>query len=159
MPTLAPTFLVTNTGDELVTDGGVYLIVGNGLTVDTLSAVAMQAERAYFDQPAFTTLDTGTNTQLVATATPGGDRIVRCLSCTVSFSAAPDAGTQVSIQDGSTIIWQTEISVTGRFVVTYNFARKPLRSTRGTALSAVVSAAGAGVVQTVVFSGDYVRAP
>jgi hypothetical protein len=159
MPATLPTFLTTNTGVELVTDGGVNIVVAEGLTLDALSPVSVQAEIAYFAQPAFTVIDTGTNTELVATATPGGDRIVRCLNCTVSFSAAPALGTEVWIEDGDNIIWRTQISVTGRFVVTYNFSRRPLRSSRGAALSVVVDAAGADVVQTVVFSGDYVRAP
>ena len=128
-------------------------------TTTTLAAISPTAEIALFGQPQFTSIHTATHTALSATVTaPNADQCVRMFHLTLSYSAAP-AVSVLTVKDGATVIWQAEISVTGPFVYTFDFSQKPLRGSKGAALSANVGDAGVGIVQTLSWTGDYVKAP
>lgn len=127
-------------------------------TTNTLAPLSGAAEVLLFGQPLVTVIDTGTAGALAATLTPAGDQIARFFRVTLSYSAAPAAST-LTIKDGNTVIWQAEISATGPFVYDFDFSAKPLRSSRGTALSANVGSAGGSVVQTISCVGDKIKAP
>ena len=124
----------------------------------TLAPFAIAAERSWFGQPAFTVEDTGTNTLLAAVATPRDNQNARLFSLRVTFSAAPVTGTIV-IRDGLTRVWRSEFSATGPFDYEFDFSKKPIRGSMGNDLSVTVDPAGASVVQTVSWSGDFVRSP
>jgi len=127
-------------------------------TTSTLSGISGAAEVLLFGQPATTTIMTATATALDATLTPAADQIARIFYVTLSYSAAP-AVSVFTIEDGTTVIWQAEISATGPFVYNFDFSQKPLRSSRGAVLHAKVGSAGGSVVQTISFSGDKIKAP
>ncbi len=128
-------------------------------TTNTLSPISVTAERSWFGQPMFTIKDTGTGTTLTATATPRADQLVRLFKVTVSFSASP-GGIPIQIFDGdTTILWQGYTSNTGMWFETFDFSKKPLRSSRGNELSVVVPSGGVAVVSTISWDGDFVRAP
>jgi hypothetical protein len=65
----------------------------------------------------------------------------------------------LTVKDDTTVIWQAEISATGPFVYVFDFSLKPLRGSKGAALSANVGSAGGSVVQTLSWTGDYMLAP
>ena len=121
--------------------------------------ISGQAEVLYFGQPAFVVSDTGTNAALLATATPGSGQLVRVFRADVTFSAAPAAGTLITVYDDTTEIWEVVLAAAGRLRYTLDFQRKPIRGSRGNAVSVGVTAAGTDVVQTVAFTGDKVMAP
>jgi hypothetical protein len=128
-------------------------------TTNTLAAISPAAEIALFGQPSFTCIHTETATALAATVTaPNADQQVRMFHLTLSYSAAP-AVSVLTVKDGATVIWQCDISATGRFVYTFDFSAKPLRGSKGAALSANVGSAGGSVVQTISWTGDYIKAP
>ena len=128
-------------------------------TTSTLAAVSPTAEVALYGQPQFTSLHTATATALSATVTPpNADQQCRMFHLTLSYSAAP-AVSVLTVKDGTTVLWQAEISATGPFVYVFDFSLKPLRGSRGAALSANVGSAGGAVVQTLVWTGDYLKAP
>jgi hypothetical protein len=126
-------------------------------TTNTLSAIRLQAEVALYGQPTFTSIHTATASALSATVTaPNANQQVRMFHLTLSYSAAP-AVSVLTVKDDTTVIWQAEISATGPFVYTFDFSAKPLRSSTGKALSANVGSAGGAVVQTLSWTGDYVK--
>ena len=127
-------------------------------TTNTLAAISVQAEVALYGQPAFTVIHTATATALDATATPAAGQSARMFHLTLSYSAAP-AVSVLTVEDGATVIWQAEISATGPFVYTFDFSAKPLRGTKGAVLHAKVGSAGGAVVQTISWTGDFVKAP
>jgi hypothetical protein len=123
-------------------------------STQTLSPVSLVAERALFGQPGFTVIHSATATILGATYTPvAANSMARMFHLTLSYSAAPAAST-LTVKDGSTIIWQAEISATGPFVYVFDFSAKPLRGSNAAALSANVGSAGGAVVQTISWTGD-----
>lgn len=126
-------------------------------TTYALAPMGGAAELLYFGQPFFTVSDTGTDAALLATASPGGARCVRVMRVDLTFSKAPTAGAIITILDGATVIYKILASATGRFQYTVNFSKKPLHGTSGNDVSVTCEAAGAGCVQTISFSGDYVR--
>ena len=128
-------------------------------TTTTLQAVSIPAEHAFFGQPSVTVIHTATHTALSATLTPATGQyamVARMFFCTLSFSAAPATVLTFTVKDGSTVIFQAELSVTGRFVYHFDFSDKPLRGSAGAVLSANVGDAGVGIVQTISFAGDTV---
>ena len=127
-------------------------------TTNTLAPISGSAEILMFGQPLTTTIMTGTATALDATLTPAADQIARMFHLTLSYSAAP-AVSVLTVEDGSTVIWQCEISASAPFVHVFDFSSKPLRSSRGAVLHAKVGSAGGSVVQTISFIGDLMRAP
>ncbi len=124
-------------------------------TTTTLQSVSIPAEKLLFPQATTITQMTATNGALDATLTPGANRIARIHYCELSFSAAPSGVLVFTIEDGSTVIWQREISVSAPFVHIFDFMRMPLRGTTGAVLHAKVGASGAAV-QTICFIGDVV---
>ena len=127
-------------------------------TTNTLAGISGAAEILLFGQPAFTVIHTATATALDATATPAADQQARMFHLTLSYSAAP-AVSVLTVEDGSTVIWQAEISATGPFVYTFDFSAKPLRGTKGAVLHAKVGSAGVSVVQTISWTGDFIKDP
>jgi hypothetical protein len=127
-------------------------------TTNALSPISVVGERAFFGQPRFTCIDTGTGTLLEATATPNADQQVRLFKLDVSFSANP-LSVPIQIWDGTTLIWEARTSATGPWDYQFDFSKKPLRGSRGAALSVTVPSGGVAVVSTVSWDGDYVRAP
>lgn len=129
-------------------------------TTNTLAAIQPAAEVALFGQPAFTCIHTATHTALAASVSPpNATQCVRMFRCDLSFSAAPSAAGTLTVKDGSTVIWQAEISTTGPFVYSFDFSAKPLRASKNAALSANLGDPGVGIVGTISWSGDYVAAP
>ena len=127
-------------------------------TTTTLQAVSVPAETALFGQPTKVFIDTGTHTALVASLTPGTGQfaqVARLFYATLSYSAAP-AVSVLTVKDGTTVIYQAEISATGRFVYHFDFSAKPLRASAGAVLSVNVGDAGVGIVQTISCVGDLV---
>ena len=127
-------------------------------TTNTLAGISGAAEILLFGQPAFTVIHTATATALDATATPAATQSARMFHLTLSYSAAP-AVSVLTVEDGSTVIWQAEISATGPFVYTFDFSAKPLRGTKGAVLHAKVGSAGVSVVKTISWTGDFIKAP
>lgn len=125
-------------------------------TTTTLQAISVVAERALFGQPGFTVLDTATAGALAASYTPADSfKCARMFHLTLSYSAAP-AASVLTVKDGTTVIWQAEISASAPFVHAFDFSAKPLRASAGAALSANVGSAGGAVAQTLVWTGDWV---
>lgn len=122
---------------------------------NVLAPVSLVAERAFFGQPDFTVVQTATNSALAATYTPADANHGQCrmFYLTLSFSAAPTAPLTLTVKDGTTVIWQVEISVSAPFVQNFDFSARPLRASVGAALSANIGASGAAV-QTISWSGD-----
>lgn len=127
-------------------------------TTNTLAGISGAAEVLLFGQPAFTVIHTATATALDATATPAAGQQARLFNLTLSYSAAP-AVSVLTVEDGSTVIWQAEISATGRFVYFFDFSAKPLRGTKDAVLHVKVGSAGGAVVQTISWVGDFIKAP
>jgi len=128
-------------------------------TTTNLQAVAPDAYDRLGPNPTKVFMDTGTASALSATLTPGTGQfaqIARLLRATLSYSAAP-AVSVLTVKDGSTVIWQAEISATGPFVYDFDFARAPLRASAGAVLSVNVGSAGGSVVQTISCIGDIIR--
>ena len=127
-------------------------------TTNTLAGITGAAEVLLFGQPSVTVIHTGSATALDATLTPAADQIARFRHLTVSYSAAP-AVSVLTVEDGSTVIWQAELSATGPFVYVFDFSGSPLRGSRGAVLHAKVGSAGGAVVQTISVIGDRLKAP
>lgn len=70
-----------------------------------------------------------------------------------SYSGAPAAGTLVTIQDGSNVIWQEFASVAGPRTVHFD---RPLRGTPGNAMT-ITAAGSAGVQASVSAPGVFVE--
>lgn len=118
-----------------------------------LAPVSVVAERALYGQPDYTVIHTATATALSATYTPAGQNVARMFSLCLSYSAAPAVGT-LTVKDGTTVIWQCEISASTPLVNFFDFSKKPLRASPGAVLSANVGSAGGAVVQTISWVGD-----
>lgn len=71
---------------------------------------------------------------------------------TISFSAAPAAGT-ATVKDGTTVIYQVEFGAHLTGPIDLNFETRPLRASVGAALTVTATSAGGSVVQTVSASG------
>lgn len=127
-------------------------------TTNTLAGISGAAEILLFGQPGYTVIHTATATALDATATPAATQQARLFHITLSYSAAP-AVSVLTVEDGATVIWQAEISATGRFVYTFDFSQKPLRGSKGNVLHVKVGSAGGAVVQTISWTGDFIKAP
>ena len=125
-------------------------------TTNTLSSISVNAERALFGQPDFTVIHTATATALAAQFVPTGQDIARMFSLCLSYSAAPAVST-LTVKDGTTVIWQTEISASAPFANFFDFSKKPLRGSAGASLTAVVGSAGGAVVQTLSWVGDVIH--
>ena len=124
-------------------------------TTNTLQPVSVPAEKALFGDPKYTVIDTGTNAALAATFTPSGNNAVaRMFSVGYSLSAAPATALTLTVKDGTTVIWQHEISVSAPFFGFFTFDKRPLRASVGAALSANIGAPGVGIVGTVCWEGD-----
>ena len=124
------------------------------VTVSTLSPVSVVAERAMFGQPDFTVLQTATATALNATYTPARTNdIARLFKLSITYSAAPAVGV-FQVTDGTTVIWQGDISASPPFGAQVDFSAKPLRASPGAALGVTVGSAGGAVVQTICWTGD-----
>ena len=127
-------------------------------TTNTLAAISGAAEILLFGQPHFSCLHTATATALDAVVTPAASQQVRLFHLTLSYSAAP-AVSVLTVEDDTTVIWQAEISASAPFVNTFDFSAKPVRGSKGAALHAKVGSAGGAVVQTIAWTGDYIKAP
>lgn len=127
-------------------------------TTLTLAPISGAAEILLFGQPTRTFFDTGTASALDATLTPAADQIARLFYLTVSFSAAPAAAV-ITVEDGTTVIWQANIGPTGPSLGHFDFSAKPLRGSRGAVLHIKVGSAGGSIVQTICGVGDLMRAP
>ena len=128
-------------------------------TTTTLQALSIAAEDRLAANPTKVFRDTATATALDATLTPNTGQfaqVARLLRLTLSYSAAP-AVSVLTVEDGSTVIWQVEISATGPFVYDFDFSNCPLRATAGAVLHAKVGSAGGAVVQTLSCIGDLQR--
>lgn len=128
------------------------------VTVRSLAATSPPAEKAAFGVPTWTMYDTATNTALSAIKAALAQQQHYLTHVTLSFSAAPATALVLTIKDGTTIIWQTEISTDVR-TFTENFETRPLHASTNAALNIEVGAAGSGVVQTISASGFSVMAP
>lgn len=128
-------------------------------TTTTLAPISAQAEILLYGQPAFTCIHSATAAALdAAVSVPVATQQVRMFHLTLSYSAAP-AVSVLTVEDGTTVIWQAEISATGPFVYAFDFSQKPLRGSKGATLHAKVGSAGGAVVQTIAWTGDYIKAP
>ncbi len=127
-------------------------------TTTTLAAISGAAEVLLFGPPKTATIMTATATALDATLTPAAGQIALCKHLTLSYSAAPAVGV-LTVEDGTTVLWQAEISATGPFLYDFDFSGSPLRGSRGAVLHAKVGSAGGAVVQTISFIGDLIKAP
>jgi hypothetical protein len=126
-------------------------------TTNTLQPVSVVAERALYGQPDFTVLHPATATALSAVAAGVSQKCLRMFKLVLSYSAAP-AVSVLTVQDGTTVIFQAEISASAPFVYQFDFSAKPLRGSAGAALSAQVGSAGGSVVQTICWTGDTIPA-
>lgn len=125
-------------------------------TTTNLAAVSVPAESRLYPQAQKVTQMTETNSALDATVTPGAGQCVRLFMAELSFSAAPSAVKVFTIEDGSTVIWQREISVSAPFVHVFDFSKVPLRGSAGAVLHGKVAASGAAV-QTIMLLTDIVQ--
>lgn len=135
-------------------------------TTTTLQSVSPRAETALFGWPTKAFMQTATATALDCTLTPntaaqvaaGGQAMCAVLyHITLSYSAAPAVST-LTVEDGTTVLWQAEISATGPFVYTFDFQQRPLRGSAGAVLHVKVGSAGGAVVQTISCLGDIINA-
>lgn len=122
------------------------------VTVHTLQAVSVIAERALFGQPDFAAMDFGTSVALNASVSPNGQDIVRMFKLCLSYSAAPVASL-VEVKDGATTIWQQNIPAAAA-AYQWDFSAKPLRGSAGNSLWATVGSSGSAAAQTLVWTGD-----
>jgi hypothetical protein len=123
-----------------------------------LGAASIAAERALFGPPGWTVVASASNDALVANQAGVTNKQHWLTHLTLSFSAAPAAPTTLTVKDGSTVIWQVEISIT-TIVLTENFETRPLHATTGAALTVNVGAGGSGVVGTISASGFTTAGP
>ncbi len=126
--------------------------------VTTLAALEhLAAEKKDFGGPDWTLLSTGTNSAnaaVIAAITSGTNQpaVQHFFDyITLSFSAAPSIGTLL-VKDGTTVIWQCELSVS-QFFYHFDFSKRPLRNTAGASMTASIAAAGSGIVQTLCVVG------
>ncbi len=97
----------------------------------------------------------------IHTATPGalvagpagvaGVQHFLCYFC-ITYSAAPAIGI-VTVKDGTTVIWQEDVSASAPFTIFRDFGKRPLRAAIGAALTINVATAGGSIVQTVNAAG------
>ena len=128
-------------------------------TTTTLVALSIPAEERLAANPTRSFVDTGTAAALSATLTPNTGQfaqVARLLRATLSYSAAP-AVSVLTVKDGTTVIWQAEISASAPFLYDFDFSNCPLRATAGAVLSVNVGSAGGAVVQTLSCIGDLQR--
>lgn len=100
---------------------------------------------------------TATNGALDATVTPAAGQCVRLFYAELSFSAAPSGVLVFTIEDGSTVIWQTEISVSAPFRYVWDFSKVPLRGSVGAVLHGKVGASGAAVQTIMLLTDDVLQ--
>lgn len=73
---------------------------------------------------------------------------------TVSMSLVATNTTSVQIKDGSTVIWEAQLAISGPTYYHFDFSKRPLPASAGAALTAtVVASLGAGNVQEVMIVG------
>lgn len=126
-------------------------------SLNTLSAISQTAEMALFGHPTVTFYETATNTALAATLTPGATQIPLLYHVCVSVSADLSAAKVFTIKDGSAVLYQVELATNFRTLV-LDFQKRPIRGTKGTALTVNMEASGAAV-QTISCVGSLVQAP
>lgn len=126
-------------------------------TTVTLSAISIPAEQRLYPVPTKIFYDTATATALDATLTPATGQAARIFKAVLSYSAAPAVGV-FTIEDGSTVIFQANISASAPFVHQFDFGKAGLRGAVGAVLHAKVGSAGGAVVQTISCIGDIVMA-
>lgn len=122
----------------------------------TLQNLATES-RATSDKLSFGTVDWTVIHSATATALSAGPAAVAgsqhyLAHATVSFSAAPAAGT-IQVKDGTTVIFQVEFGAHITTPIDLNFETRPLRAAIGAALTVAVGSAGGAVVQTVSATG------
>lgn len=127
-------------------------------TSANLDALSASAEKAAFGFPAWTAIDTATAAALSA-KTAAKARQQHCLThLTLSFSTAPSSALTLTVKDGTTVIWQVEIS-TSTLVFTENFETRPLHASTNADLTVNVGSAGGSVVQTISTAGFSIMSP
>lgn len=109
------------------------------------------ADKLAFGAPDWSAIHTATATALACGPAGVQGQQHFATRVTLSYSVAPAVST-LTIKDGSTVIWQAEISATGPFVYDFVFER-PLRASAGNDLTANVGSAGGAVVQTLILQG------
>lgn len=121
-------------------------------TTNQLADASRHAEKDAFQFPTWTVIDTGSNATLAASIGAKAQQQHFLTHFTVSFSAALAAAVTVTVKDGTTVIWQTEIGTEVR-IYTENFETRPLHASTNAALVVGVAAAGSGVTQTISMAG------
>lgn len=121
------------------------------------SIVNFGESRAPSDKLSYGTDDWTAIHSATATALSAGPAAVAqaqhyCAKVTLSYSAAP-AVSVFTIKDGTTVIFQAEISASAPFVNVFDFQKRPLRASIGAALTANVGSAGGAIVQTIIMEG------
>lgn len=123
-----------------------------------LAASAVPAEKLAFAPAKWTAVDTNSNAATSANVVAVAGQQHFATHVTVSFSTVPATALTLTIKDGTTVIWQVELSTTNT-IFTENFETRPLHASTNAALSANVGAAGTGVTSTISLAGFTAMAP